>query len=108
MRALAAVALLLLASCQPDVIGRSPSEVKAEERQCKADGGKFAPGGLSGAKICFRSTKDAGQSCSDSLDCQSLCLQTEIVGKGQCAPVAPMFGCLDILEGGEPVTLCID
>lgn len=56
--------------------------------------------------FCAMPTLDEGTACTDSSDCAGLCLNTG--AGGQCSAEAPMVGCNDIIEFGEPVTLCID
>lgn len=109
MRALVALAVLALASCQPDPFGRTGAEIKAEEAQCAVDGGRFEPAGITGARMCIRPTPDAGKACTNGTQCTGLCLANSNDGSGMCSAETPQFGCIDMLdERGERVVLCID
>ena len=103
------VALIALTACQSDPFGRSNADLRAEERTCMADGGTFRAGGITGAKMCFLQTKDGGQSCRRSADCESGCLASPDTGKGQCAAERPLFGCFDMFdENGDLTAICVD
>lgn len=105
----AIVVLALLAGCVPDPLGRGPGELRAEEQRCVAAGGRWAPGGASGAMTCFLPTGDGGKLCRRAGDCESLCLAGEAAGPGHCAAERPLLGCLDMLdEAGARTTICID
>ncbi|MDT8854105.1 hypothetical protein RNZ50_03460 [Paracoccaceae bacterium Fryx2] len=72
---------------------------------CERTGGRFAVSGGGGAKTCIRPTRDGGKSCSRQGDCEGVCLARSRT----CAPIAPLFGCNEILQAdGQRVTLCID
>ncbi|MEQ8292257.1 MAG: hypothetical protein RIA08_08635 [Roseovarius sp.] len=108
-RAALLAALLALAACQQDVLGRSNAELRKEEQACKAEGGTFRTGGRAAALMCFHQMEDAGQTCRRSTDCKSICLAKNETGPGQCAAEAPMFGCIDMFdENGTRATICID
>ena len=104
------LAIATLNSClptaEPEVL--APVGVAAEDAarmQCEARGGRFAPGGASGAMTCFTTPPDAGKSCQSAQYCSTHCLARS----GTCAPVSPLFGCNEILTRlGARVTLCID
>lgn len=73
--------------------------------QCEGQGGRFAKGGANGALVCHTIPPDAGKSCRRKSDCSTQCLARSQT----CAPVAPLFGCNEVLtEEGARVTLCID
>jgi hypothetical protein len=58
-------------------------------------------------------TADAGKACSDSAQCEGLCLAPEgsrdggAVG-GTCAADTDKFGCQQRLRDGVAVTMCVD
>lgn len=106
MRGAAWIAVfILLAGCQPDPLGRPLSQVRADEAKCAADGGAWKGGGITGAMMCFRTTLDAGKSCSKESDCSGMCLSDTRT----CSTVSPMFGCIPHLdEDGQEVEICID
>lgn len=72
---------------------------------CEKQGGNWDDAGKTGAKACFKRTRDAGKQCRKQSTCESVCLARS----GTCAPVKPLFGCNDILQDdGRRVTLCVD
>ena len=75
-----------------------------EEAACRKDGGQWSKVGK-GGRACLKATRDGGKSCTRGTQCEGLCLARS----GSCAPIAPMFGCNEILQDdGQRVTLCID
>jgi len=102
------VAGVALAACQPDVepgglLGANPS--LTDQKRCEAEGGNYAQGGIAGMYICFRSSPDAGKSCSAGSECSGMCM----ADTRTCSRVEPMFGCHNILMGdGTVAGLCID
>lgn len=100
---------LVLVACAPTVAEDLPPVgedlIASERAACEADGGRWGAGGLTGTMVCYRETKDAGQTCSQSSDCEGLCLARS----RSCSPVTPLFGCYEVLgSGGLRSTLCID
>jgi hypothetical protein len=74
-------------------------------QKCQSSGGQWANVGRAGLHACVRPTRDAGKQCRAKTDCQGECLARS----GSCSPIAPLFGCNDILtEGGLRVTQCVD
>lgn len=78
----------------------------AANQACVDQGGKPAIGGLGGRAVCIFDTKDAGQSCTASSECEGMCLATDT--GGVCAPEIPYFGCYAVMENGQTPTLCVD
>lgn len=98
--------LLVLSACQEDPAmgGLTHSQMRAEEKQCVADGGWYERAGMYG-KACFQDTKDAGKSCKTGKDCEGICFGDS----HSCSAVTPMFGCFSMVEdNGEVVEICID
>lgn len=83
-----------------------PVAVKTKAQvTCEKQGGNWDEAGKTGAKACFKRTRDAGKQCRKQSTCESVCLARS----GTCAPVKPLFGCNDILQDdGTRVTLCVD
>lgn len=76
-----------------------------EELACVKKGGQWSVAGKAGGMSCVRMMRDAGKSCRKKSDCEGDCLARS----NTCAPVAPLFGCNEILQdNGAMVTLCID
>lgn len=76
-----------------------------EELACVKSGGQWSVAGKAGGMSCMRVMRDAGKSCKKKSDCEGDCLARS----NTCAPIAPLFGCNEILQdNGAMVTLCID
>lgn len=72
---------------------------------CQSRGGQWANVGQTSFKACVLPTRDGGKQCRAKTDCQGECLARS----GSCSPIAPLFGCNDILtEGGLRVSQCIN
>ena len=103
---------LALAACEPvedepefGLAGYDPHQLENQQAACKAQGGRFATGGISGVLVCYLDTGEIGKSCSTSNDCKGLCLARSRT----CAPVTPMFGCHEVLGSlGAQSTLCVE
>ena len=86
-----------------DVIDATPHP--PEGAACEARGGVWRPFGLAGSWRCNMPTRDAGRSCRDSDECQSVC-----VAPGRCHGWTVTLGsCLAHVEDGvvQP-ELCAD
>ena len=87
----------------PEPDSKPPSS--PEEAACVKKGGLWIHAGKSIAFTCVKVTRDSGQQCRRSSDCQGSCLARSMT----CAPYDPLFGCNEILQDdGVRVTLCID
>lgn len=89
------LAVALLAGCRENSAPEAPAfqPVVQVEAACTKAGGEFLRAGGGTARACVHTLKDAGASCKSSNDCEGDCLARS----GTCAPVAPLFGCHDIL-----------
>lgn len=102
------VALAVLAACQ-DTADRPPQPVEADRMACDDRGGTYTRVGLLQQWACVVPTPDAGKSCTLGTQCTSMCLDDDMEGPGQCAPVTPMFGCHILIENdGQHYEICID
>jgi hypothetical protein len=80
-----------------------PPALAAEARACAEAGGTLRPRGRGGLWSCVRLTRDGGRTCSRGGDCEGECLARS----RSCAPLEPLFGCHDVLDGaGRRQTLC--
>jgi hypothetical protein len=81
------------------------SPLLAQQRAaCAREGGRMTslPSGL---VSCIRQTRDAGRTCTGARDCEGVCLART----GTCAPIAPLYGCHEVLLApGSRVTQCLD
>lgn len=92
--------LLSAGSCLDETDTLTPTT-----NNCEENGGTLEFGPLSGSEICVAPTPDAGNACSSSADCSGHCLAET----SSCTPVAPYFGCYDVLlENGDVATLCME
>lgn len=78
----------------------------SEKIECENQGGEYIEQGLSQSLTCVMPTKDFGKECIDSSECEGLCISEN--NKGVCSEKDTNFGCNEILENGEIVTICID
>ena len=87
-------------------VAEEPARVLGpEELACVTEGGQWSVAGKAGGMSCVRVMRDAGKSCRKKSDCEGDCLARS----NSCAPIAPLFGCNEILQdNGAMVTLCID
>ncbi|MFV0491006.1 MAG: hypothetical protein ACK5M4_04250 [Pseudorhodobacter sp.] len=82
-----------------------PAVKSASQIVCEKAGGQMVRAGGSPLSTCQKPMRDAGKACSRRADCKGECLARS----GTCAPVAPLFGCNEVLQqDGRRVTLCID
>ena len=109
---LALTCALLVQSCKPapenpypGAENFGPQLLEKLRGECEATGGRFSPGGTAGGLVCHRTPADANRQCRKQSDCSTQCLARS----GTCAPVAPLFGCNEVLtDQGQRVTLCVD
>lgn len=84
----------------------APAPRSRAEIACERRGGLWSrviPG--SDARACVFRTRDSGRRCDAGTDCQGDCLARS----GTCSPVAPLFGCHEILDDtGRRMTQCIE
>jgi hypothetical protein len=98
-------------------------EMPKDQSTCLAAGGKWGLVGLGLRDQCNLPTSDAGTICSDSSECESLCLaalskadqeritreKVNLQTKGKCAPWRIVVGCIAPVENGQVKgILCID
>lgn len=106
------VSVVALAACQPETQEESGLPNYSADGgdlarvQCTIDGGRWAKGGADGGFLCLRVPKDGGKTCEKSTDCSTnICLARSRT----CAPVAPLFGCNDIIgRDGRVATMCLE
>lgn len=70
---------------------------------CTTHGGERWPQWKSWTLMCNMPTKDAGKKCTDVSECTGTCL-----APGVCSKKTINFGCMDIVEKGKTVSICID
>lgn len=119
MRSYFMIFVLLLSACAGNSFAQKQdlAPVTTAE-QCKAQGGVWRKAGMAGQTVCDLPTKDSGKVCSDSSECESICIVPNAtanspIGKpvqGHCYQSKLLLGtCLARVTKGisEPV-LCID
>ena len=96
---------LVLSGCQTDKAYQPPKPDPEDRAACEAKGGDYQRAGIAANFYCILPTPDAGKACRRGTDCNSgMCL-----AESRTCPVqGPLFGCYEILEGGEVLTMCID
>ena len=89
------------------------SSTATSEADCLREGGEWRQLGKVPVKQCLRQTTDAGKACTDTEQCEGLCIAPEgtvdgaQVG-GQCSTDTNRFGCRQRVVGGVARTLCVD
>ncbi len=105
---LAFLAVLALAACRQDGVANDefgPDFADDLELACVADGGRWGAGVREGTMVCYRTTRDGGEMCAASTDCEGSCLARSRT----CAPVTPLLGCHEVLgSAGGRTTLCLE
>ena len=87
-----------------------------ERALCETAGGEVRRDGMAGWERCIQAYDDAGQSCTDSSDCEGRCqIEGEFsdMGKrgvtGRCQATDSPFGCFQTVENGQATAaLCVD
>jgi len=92
--------------------GKTNSPIHLTEAECKDRGGHWA-GDISGRGRltgCVLATKDAGKKCTDSSECESVCLsRTKSLNDGRCYEWNAFKGCgILVVEKGKRTVICID
>lgn len=102
---------------------KSVIDIPKDKATCEAQGGRWGRIGLSPVESCNLPTSDAGTVCSDSSECESLCIadlsqadrdrlmrnRVTIETNGKCAPWRITVGCIPrVTEGQVTGLLCID
>lgn len=112
---IATLLILALAACNslPPLIVTPPPTAgpvapPGNEQDCLAQGGAWGPQGRLQMEMCDLPASDAGQPCTDSSQCQGLCLASGTPTTGLCSPRTLNFGCFDVIEDGSKMGLCID
>ena len=111
----AALLVLALAACgslPPLIVTPQPTAVTVvppdNEQDCLAQGGAWGPQGMLQRDMCDLPATDAGQPCTNSSQCQGLCLASDSSSTGTCSPRTLNFGCFEVVEDGAKMGLCID
>jgi hypothetical protein len=86
----------------------------ATQAECQAKGGVWRSIGLPGSPpSCDLKTTDAGKVCSDSGDCQGICVAPSNAvlnskGVGTCSAHVVEFSCFKYVAQGVVDTICVD
>jgi len=106
---IAASVILVLGSCveepdpQPVLFG--PDLVTQQRALCERSGGSWGAGGKPGTEVCYRQNADANKQCTAATDCDGVCFARSRT----CSPIAPLFGCHDILTSlGSKAEVCLE
>ena len=94
----------------PGATKPTPKPLPTTEQDCRQQGGTWGPQGKAVLEVCNLPTSDSGNSCTDVSQCEGTCLANAdpAATMGQCSPYTLNFGCYDIMQGGERLTLCVD
>jgi len=110
-RSLVQLASVLLASLLSSCTTINPKALRTvptNEADCKRAGGDWTSLGISypgKPKSCDLKARDAGSQCTDSKECEGICLASETTRAGsaaigQCSPYVRNFGNTHSVEGG--------
>jgi hypothetical protein len=110
----AIIITIIVSACasQPHVAKRPV--IPESEQACLAAGGNWANIGLPGMpKRCDLKAGDANRSCTDSSQCEGMCLAPESVppgasATGHCSPYVRNFGNLREVVNGKVETLNVE
>ncbi len=112
-RTVTALPVIILLSCAPAPSPQGPAHSAEALASCQARGGSIAVVGLSVVPSCLIPYPDAGRSCSDSAQCEGLCIAVGTLGpgrttRGQCEPAhATGFEeCATEVRGGRAILGC--
>ena len=104
---IALVAIAAVTGCaQPRPVREGVKRLSQQQvSDCQALGGKPELVSL-GAEACVRPTKDAGQACADSSECEGRCLAPAGATRGAavtgtCAAQVGRLGCLNVVIRGQ-------
>jgi len=80
-----------------------------DEESCEKDGGHWSIG-VGDIGRCIYDTNDGGKVCTDSSQCQGMCLaDSENAKEGKCTEHNLTLGCLNKVENGKVQgTICLD
>ncbi len=95
----------LVVTPQPTAV---PLVLPDNEQDCLAQGGVWGPQGMLQRDMCDLPAADAGKACTDSSQCQGLCMASDSPAVGACSPRVLNFGCFEVMADGEALGLCID
>lgn len=126
MRRVLALAIVLLAACQPmpqagaidtaDVPPAVSVPDTGPSQTCAQRGGAMKPVGRAQTVQCVVSYEDAGKRCTDGDQCRGDCRvettpfpETGASAAGQCQAESTTFGCYAKVEDGKALpAICVD
>jgi hypothetical protein len=92
-----------------------PAGAPKNQQDCEQNGGDWGPQGLNQTLMCDMPAADAGKQCTNSDQCEGLCLappgvdlRTGTDGFGQCSPRQINFGCALRIEDRKIWSICTD
>ncbi len=97
-----------------DIKPAAPLVPPNTEKECLAQEGWWAPRGLpGGGPVCTLSTSDSRKICTDSDQCEGLCLVASDLplGKpaiGSCADEVRVYGCFRFINKGVVESWCAE
>lgn len=105
--ALGGLFVLALAGCREAREAPLPpvgaAKMELEQAACTARGGQWLAEGA--ARFCLDRTRDGGEACRTSADCEGKCLARSMT----CSPVQPLVGCNEIVtSAGLRVSECVN
>ena len=108
------VAVLAFAFSSTAVLGEPVKRLPSTQFECEKKGGFWRSIGLPGSPpSCDLKTTDAGKVCSDSNECQGVCLAPSSAkpnskSLGACSAHVVEFACYSYVKQGVVSTICVD
>jgi hypothetical protein len=101
-----------LASAPVDWMHKHIHELPKSEKGCDARGGAWTQFGGSGQYFCRVKTRDAGVKCSNSSQCEGVCLAAYTkpggIAYNSCSDEVSVYGCFEEFSDGKRRPMCRD
>jgi|SRR3954463_8560917 hypothetical protein len=115
--------ILLAGACAPSrprshqldhILAAAKPGIPVTEEECRVRKGNWSQQGLGGGPfVCDVAATDAGRNCTDSTQCEGICLAAkDIPAKnrtvGRCSASLREYGCFKFIENGSVRAICVD
>ena len=108
----AGVVSFRLATAPVDWMHRHVRELPKSAQACDARGGVWTQFGGPGQYFCRVKTRDAGVKCSNSSQCEGVCIAASTkpggVAYNSCSDEISVYGCFEEFNDGHLLPICRD